>query len=143
MPVLFDETGKPAYIYSQETNTWYLISGKIDTNSSYEWTSDHTFLSTVDIVDHLISAKGINNFLNPVERDSEIPSPSNGTICLIRQDSLGNTVNEIQYYSNSAWTSLIPSREGKSGKYLKTNGIITLWDDVPESLTAALMLMGG
>ena len=143
MPVLYDETGKPAYIYSSESDTWYLISGVVNTAASYEWQSDNTFLSTVTVVDHLVGKKGINNFLNPAARDSAISSPTSGIICLIRQNSSGTVVNEIQYYDGSAWRSLIPSQTGKSGKYLKTNGTITSWDDVPETLTAALMLMGG
>jgi hypothetical protein len=143
MPVLYDETGKPAYIYSSESDTWYLISGAVNTAASYQWQSDNTFLSTVTIVDHLVGKKGINNFLNPSARDVAIPSPTSGIICLIRQNSSGTVVNEIQYYDGSAWRSLIPSQTGKSGKYLKTNGTITSWDDVPEALTATLMLMGG
>jgi hypothetical protein len=143
MPVLYDETGKPAYIYSSESDTWYLISGVVNTAASYEWQSNHTFLSTVTIVDHLVGKKGINNFLNPAARDAAITSPTSGIICLIRQNSSGTTVNEIQYYDGSSWRSLIPSQTGKDGKYLKTNGTITSWDDVPETLTAALMLMGG
>jgi hypothetical protein len=143
MPVLYDETGKPAYIYSSESDTWYLISGVVNTAASYEWQSDNTFLSTVTVVDHLVGKKGINNFLNTAARDSAISSPTSGIICLIRQNSSGTVVNEIQYYDGSAWRSLIPSQTGKSGKYLKTNGTITSWDDVPEALTATLMLMGG
>jgi hypothetical protein len=143
MPVLYDETGKPAYIYSAESDTWYLISGVVNTSASYEWQSNHTFLSTVTIVDHLVGKKGINNFLNPAARDAAITSPTSGIICLIRQNSSGTTVNEIQYYDGSSWRSLIPSQTGNSGKYLKTNGTITSWDDVPEALTATLMLMGG
>jgi len=143
MPVLYDETGKPAYIYSSESDTWYLISGVVNTAASYEWQSNHTFLSTITMIDHLIGKKGINNFLNPAARDAAITSPTSGIICLIRQNSSGTVINEIQYYDGSAWRSLIPSQIGKEGKYLKTNGTITSWEDVPEALTATLLLMGG
>jgi hypothetical protein len=143
MPVLYDETGKPAYIYSSESNTWYLISGVVNTAASYEWQSNHTFLSTITMIDHLIGKKGINNFLNPAARDAAIPSPTAGTICLIRQNSGGTTINEIQYYDASTWRTLIPTQTNKAGYFLKTDGTITSWDQAPDSITTSFLFMGG
>lgn len=35
--------GKPGYMYDEGTDTWYLISGKIDTGANYTWTGTHLF----------------------------------------------------------------------------------------------------
>lgn len=142
MPTSYDNTGKPAYIYDSGNDSWNLISGKVDTSSGYEWSGSHTFLATITAIDHLIGRQGINNFLNPSSRDSLISSPISGTICLIRQDGAGNTVNEIQYYDGSAWRSLIPSQSGHQQKFLQTNGIITSWTDV-DTISPNFLSMGG
>lgn len=101
----YENTGRPGYVYDEATDTWYQLSGKPDTSSGYEWAGSHTFLSTVNIEDHVVSQEGINNFLNPSARDLAIPSPGRGTICIIRQNSNGDTINEIQIYDGSTWTS--------------------------------------
>ena len=99
----YENTGRPGYVYDEATDTWYQLSGKPDTSSGYEWAGSHSFLSTVNINDHFISQKGINNFLNPAARDAAIPSPSLGTICIVRQSPSGTAINEIQIYDGSGW----------------------------------------
>ena len=143
MPTSFNYDGKPGYIYNAADDTWYELSGKTDTSGTFEWAGPHTHLSTVTVIDHLVGKKGINNYLNPSARDASITSPVAGTICLIRQNSSGTTVNEIQYYDGSAWRSLIPSQTGNGGKVLQTDGIITSWQNASDAVVTGLMLMGG
>jgi hypothetical protein len=66
-----------------------------------------------------------------------------GAICFLRQDASGNTINELQYYDGSNWITFIPNQTGKSGYFLKSDGIITTWENIPDTFTAGFLLMGG
>jgi hypothetical protein len=103
VPTSFNYDGKPGYIYNTADDTWYEISGKTDTSGTFEWAGVHTHLSNVTMLEHFISKKGINNYLNPAARDASITSPTAGTICIIRQDSVGNVVNTLQLYDGAEW----------------------------------------
>ena len=142
MPTTFDEDGKPGYIYNVADDKWYQIAGKTDTSGTFEWAGLQSYLSAVTMLEALVAKKGINNYLNPAARDASITSPTAGSICVIRQNSGGTTVNEIQYYDGSAWRTLVPSQTGNSGKVLQTNGTITSWQD-SSGLPDVFLLMGG
>jgi hypothetical protein len=142
VPTVFDSDGKAAYVYNAADDTWYQVSGKTDISGTFEWTGLHTHLSNVTMLEALVAKKGINNYLNPAARDASITSPVAGSICVIRQDSSGNTIHQLQYYSGSEWKSFIPDQTGKAGKYLQTDGIITSWQDA-ESMPGIFLLMGG
>jgi hypothetical protein len=142
MPTTFDEDGKPGYIYNVADDKWYAISGKTDTSGTFEWAGLQSYLSAVTMLESLVAKKGINNYLNPAARDASITSPTAGSICLIRQNSGGTTVNEIQYYDGSQWRTLIPAQTGKAGKVLQTDGTITSWQD-SSGLPDVFLLMGG
>lgn len=47
-------SGKPAYIYDQSADTWYQISGKVNTNGNYTWTGTHLHQAPVTMEDILI-----------------------------------------------------------------------------------------
>jgi hypothetical protein len=143
MPTSFNYDGKPGYIYNAADDTWYELSGKTDTTGTFEWAGPHTHLSTVTVLDHLVAKKGINNYLNPSERDASITSPVAGSMCIIRQDGSGNVVNELQIYISGTWTTIMPSPVGQTDKYLKSNGTISVWDSAPDSLTQVFLMMGG
>ena len=100
-------TPKVAYIYKESTppgnGTWHPVAGLASTNVPYSWQDQHTFADTVTFADVVAAKAGINNFQNPEARDLAIPAPANGTVCFLRQDSVGNAVNQIQYYSGTAW----------------------------------------
>lgn len=130
MPTSFNNDGKPGYIYNEADDTWYQISGKTDTAANYEWGGTHSFLSSITVIDHIVGKKGINNFLNPAARDSAIPAPTAGTICFLRQDAGGGTINELQAYIGGAWTTILPSPVGQTGKYLTSNGTVASWGTV-------------
>ena len=110
MAITFDNNGKPGYMFAagatSSDGVWYLISGKTDTASAYEWGGTQTFLNTVTTDATVVMRDGFNNFLNPAARDAAIASPIQGTLAFVRQDSGGNTINQIQYYSGSVWTGL-------------------------------------
>ena len=143
MPTSFDSDGKAAYVYNLADDTWYQVSGKTDISGTFEWTGLHTHLSNFTTVEASVAKKGTNNFLNPAARDSAIASPTAGTVCLIRQDGAGNTVNELQYYNGTSWVSFIPDQNNNAGKFLQTDGIITTWQDAPNAIVTGFMLMGG
>ena len=142
MPTVFDSDGKAAYVYNAANDTWYQVSGKTDISGTFEWTGLHTHLSNFTTAEASVAKKGTNNFLNPAARDAAIPSPTAGTICLIRQNSGGTTINEIQVYIGSTWTTVLPSPVGQDGLYLKSNGTIASWQDA-SGLPDVLMMMGG
>jgi hypothetical protein len=143
MPTSFNYDGKPGYIYNAADDTWYELSGKTDTTGTFEWAGPHTHLSTITTLDHLVAKKGINNYLNPAARDASITSPVAGSICVIRQDDSGNTINQLQVYNGSSWVAFIPSQTGNAGKVLQTDGIITSWQNTSDAVVIGLMLMGG
>jgi hypothetical protein len=143
MPTLFNYDGKPGYIYNAADDTWYELSGKTDTSGTFEWAGLQSYLSAVTMLESLVAKKGINNYLNPAARDASITSPTAGSICVIRQDGSGNTINQLQYYSGSAWVAFIPSQTDNASKFLQTDGIITSWQTLPDPYVVNFMLMGG
>ncbi len=143
MPTSFNYDGKPGYIYNAADDTWYELSGKTDTSGTFEWAGLQTYLSAVTMLESLVAKKGINNYLNPSARDASITSPTAGTICLIRQNAGGTTINEIQYYDGGEWRTLVPSQTGKEGYFLKSNGTIAVWEQTPDVLTQTFLTMGG
>jgi hypothetical protein len=142
MPTSFDSDGKAAYIYNQSNDTWYQVSGKTDISGTFEWTGLHTHLSNFTTAEASLAKKGTNNFLNPSARDAAIPSPVAGTVCLIRQNAGGDTINEIQVYIGSSWTTVLPSPVGQKDKILKSNDIISVWEDAPDAMTQVILMMG-
>ena len=143
MPTSFNYDGKPGYIYNAADDVWYELSGKTDTSGTFEWAGLQTYLSAVTMLESLVAKKGINNYLNPAARDASITSPTAGSICVIRQDGSGNTINQLQFYSGSAWVAFIPSQIGNAGKVLQTDGTIASWQSAPDSTVTSLLFMGG
>jgi hypothetical protein len=142
MPTSFDSDGKAAYIYNQSNDTWYQVSGKTDISGTFEWTGLHTHLSNFTTAEASVAKKGINNFLNPSARDAAIPSPTAGTICIIRQNAGGDAINEIQVYISGSWITVLPSPVGQTDKILKSNGTISSWEQAPDAMTQVILMMG-
>lgn len=90
-------SGKVAYMYDQETDTWYALSGAVNTNAAYTWTATQTFGTSVNFQSALNAKAGVNNFLSTAERDTVISSPTNGTVCFVRD------LQQLQYYWNGSW----------------------------------------
>jgi len=96
-------TGKLGYIYNEASDTWFPIAGSVDTTQNFEWSGTHNFSNSISVLSTFISRLGINNFENPAQRDSSIPTPQNGAIAFVRNNSSGGSLNQLQYYSNGAW----------------------------------------
>lgn len=47
-------TGKPGYIYDEGSDTWYQLSGKVNTGANYTWTGTHLHQVPVTMEDVLI-----------------------------------------------------------------------------------------
>jgi hypothetical protein len=142
MPTSFDSDGKAAYVYNLADDTWYQVSGKTDISGTFEWTGVHDHLSSLTASDHFVAKKGTNNFLNPAARDAAIPSPTAGTVCIIRQNAGGDTINEIQVYIGGTWTTVLPSPVGQTDRFLKSNGTISVWENTPDAMTQIILMMG-
>jgi hypothetical protein len=142
MPTSFDSDGKAAYVYNVGNDTWYQVSGKTDISGTFEWTGLHTHLSNFTTSEASVAKKGTNNFLNPSARDTAIPSPTAGTICIIRQNAGGDTINEIQVYIGGSWRTVLPSPVGQADKILKSNGTISSWEEAPDAMTQVILMMG-
>lgn len=125
--------GKVAYIYNQATDTWHPVAGVASPASDYSWTGDHNFSSTVTLEEVLNAQAGVNNFQNPAERDSSLSSPGNGTVCFVRQDNSGNSINQLQYYSSSGsqWISLYDASLS-----FKTNNHVLQLSDASKTILA-------
>jgi hypothetical protein len=98
-------TARPAYVYDEATNQWYPIAGIVNTSAAYTWTAAQEFSSPVNF-SSVIVAKNLNIFLNPSARDVAIPTPIYGTVVFLKQDSVGNTINDLQVYDGSTWQSI-------------------------------------
>lgn len=100
-----NSTSRPAYVYDEGTNQWYRIAGDVNTASAYTWTAAQTFDNPVTLSSTTIS-KNFNIFLNPSAVTTAIPSPVYGTLIFIKQDSVGNTINDFQFFDGSVWQSI-------------------------------------
>jgi hypothetical protein len=98
-----DFSGKAAYMYDQDTDTWYAISGAVNTAASYIWTGSQEYQGTVKFDDVVEAKAGINNFQLESQRDAALPSPPDGTVCFVQQTNTGSIINQVQYYFGGRW----------------------------------------
>lgn len=111
-----DITGRPAYMYDQDTDKWYAIAGRVATSANYIWTGTNQFTNQV------IFSSSVNCFLNPAERSSVVTSPAVGLLTFIRQDAGGTTINRFEYWTGSTWTPIAdPNAATISGSQTLTN----------------------
>ena len=111
-----DVTGRPAYMYDEDTNTWYAISGRVATGANYVWTGSQQFANQV------VFSSSINCFINPAARSATITSPSIGLITFVRQDAGGATINRFEYWNGTVWTPIAdPNAATLAGTETLTN----------------------
>lgn len=101
-----NSTPRPAYVYDESTDQWYEIAGRVNTAAAYTWTATQNFSSPVTFESTVI-AKNVNIFLNPAARDAAIVTPIYGTVVFLKQNSVGNTINDLQIYTGSTWESVV------------------------------------
>jgi len=116
-------SSKTSYIYDQQTDTWYPLSGIANTAASYIWSGTHQFSSATSFIGSVFARAGVNNFQNPAARDLAIPNPVNGIVCFIRQNSTGTQINELQYFFNG-WVNLL-SGNAATATFATTAGTAT------------------
>lgn len=101
-----NSTPRPAYVYDAQTSQWHQVAGKADVSASYSWSGVHEFSNNVSMDQTALLKKGFNIYLNPSARDTAITSPIYGLTVFLKQDSLGNTINDFQFYDGSTWQSI-------------------------------------
>lgn len=101
-----NSTPRPGYVYDEATDQWYELAGKVNTAAAYTWTASQTFDSAVTLNSTTIS-KNLNIFLNPAARDAAIATPIHGTMCFLKQNAGGNSINDLQIYDGTNWLSVV------------------------------------
>lgn len=101
-----NSTPRPAYVYDEATNQWYELAGRVNTAAAYTWTQSQTFDASVTM-NSVVVTKNLNIFLNPSARDAAISSPIYGTMVFLKQNATGDTINDLQIYTGSAWESVV------------------------------------
>jgi hypothetical protein len=125
-----NEQSRPAYMYDKTTDTWFPVSGKVDTGRNYVWNGTHLFEApvtfadptTFDIINVSNSASigtnlqvsgsssfnskiningGINVYTTATARNSAIPSPTAGTICYI------TGTKKMEVWDGTAWDQVL------------------------------------
>lgn len=121
-----NNSGRPAYMYDEDTDTWYAISGRVSTSANYVWTGTNNFTNNVIIDGALTATLKFNVFLNPAARSAAITAPNVGLLTFIQQDAGGNTINRFEYWNGSAWTPIAdPNAATLNGVETLTNKTLT------------------
>lgn len=98
-----DNAGRPAYMYDEDTQTWYAISGRVSTSANYIWTGANQWDNNSFFNGNVVATMKFNSFLNPAARTAAVPSPGVGLITFLEQDAGGTTINRFEYWNGSSW----------------------------------------
>ena len=121
-----DTSGRPAYMYDEDTDTWYAISGRVSTSANYVWTGAQNFTNNVVVDGALTATLKFNSFLNSTARAAAITSPNVGLLSFIQQDDVGNTINRFEYWDGSEWLPIAdPNAATLDGTETLTNKTLT------------------
>jgi len=117
-----DVSGRPAYMYDEQTATWYAISGRIATSANYIWTGAQQYDNNITINGNLTATLRINCFLNPSARTAAVPTPAIGLLTFIQQDAVAATVNRFEFWNGTTWTPIAdPNAATLAGTETLTN----------------------
>lgn len=94
---------KTAYVYDEDTSSWYAIGGNTNTVANYTWSGTHDFQNTVTFEDAVRNKAGVNNFTDPAARDAALPVPVRGLVCFVKQDASAVAINQLQFYDGTSW----------------------------------------
>ena len=109
MPKQIDSSSKVAYIYNAVTDKWHPLAGTVNTAAPHTWSGEQSF-SSVTTFEQVLKAKaGVNNFLNPEQRDAAFVGVSNenkkGIVCFVRNNAAGSAINDLQFFDGTNWRS--------------------------------------
>jgi hypothetical protein len=132
-----DTSGRPAFMYDEDTETWYAISGRVSTSANYVWTGAQQFTNNVRIDGALTATLRFNSFLNPAARTAAIATPNVGLLTFLQQDAGGNTINRFEFWNGSSWTPVVDA------DVVTLNGIQTLTNKTLTSPTINTATLSG
>lgn len=119
---------KPAYMYDKTTDTWFQISGQIDTSKNYVWSGTQLFETNVNILgpvstDDLtvvgtasVSGSvsfngpmklngGINVYTSASARNIAIPSPTTGTLAYL------SSTKKLEIWDGDQWDVVVTANQ--------------------------------
>lgn len=89
--------GKAAYIF--DGTDWHPLAGSVNTSENFAWTGLHSFSQSSNFSNSVVAQRGTNNFSSTTERNTSIPSPTNGIIATVTTSG----VTYPQYYNSGDW----------------------------------------
>lgn len=122
------EYPKPAYMYDKTTDTWFQISGQVDTSKNYIWSGTHLFETNVNIlgpvstddltVTGTASVSGSVSFNGPMKlngginvyatasaRNAAIPSPTTGTLAYL------SSTKKLEIWDGDQWDIVVTANQ--------------------------------
>jgi hypothetical protein len=103
----FDTTGRPAYMYDSETDTWFLLASKVDTGANYVWYGTHLFTAPLEVDDEFV----VNSQLFQIVNSASVQGSASvdGSIFVS-----GSASNFLNLTSASATIDSLRSSSGKN-----------------------------
>lgn len=119
---------KPAYMYDKTTDTWFEISGRVDTSKNYVWSGTNLFESSVSFDDQISTQSiiangtasvngsavfngplkingGINVYTTASARNAAIPSPTTGTLTYL------SSTKKLEIWDGDQWDIVVTANQ--------------------------------
>jgi hypothetical protein len=89
--------GKAAYVF--DGANWHPLAGSVNTSEAFSWTGAHSFSQSATFSNSVAARRGVNNFSNITDRNTAIPSPTDGIIATVTTSN----ITYPQYYNSGEW----------------------------------------
>ena len=119
---------KPAYMYDKTTDSWFPISGQVDTAKNYTWSGTQLFETNVNIIgptstnDLIVNGTasvsgsvsfngpmklngGINVYTSASARNASIPNPTTGTLAYL------SSTKKLEIWDGDEWDIVITANQ--------------------------------
>jgi hypothetical protein len=119
---------KPAYMYDKTTDSWFPISGQVDTAKNYTWSGTQLFETSVNIlgptstndlsVNGTASVSGSVSFNGPMKlngginvytsasaRNDAIPNPTTGTLAYL------SSTKKLEIWDGDQWDIVVTANQ--------------------------------